>query len=614
MIKKRIQLLLFILSALLVYSVSAQNISFEQYHKPIEVQQMLEKLQNNYPGKTKLHTIATSPGGEPVTVLEIGSNLKNAPAFFIGANFEGNIPLATEGALRLAEMLLDSVEYTKDKKWYILAQPNPDAAKGFFADVKYNRTVNDIDINNDVDEASGEDGYEDLNGDGFITQMRVKDLEGEYIASDKDPRILVKADEQKGQRGEYKLYSEGLDNDGDGEFNEDGEGGINPGIGFPHLFPKWNKEAGLWPGQTPEVYGILRFIYDRPEIAMVYTLGNSNFCLQPPKGERKGDANLEKLKFPARYARIFNADENQTYTMDEVIEIVKQKVPAGMDVTPAMVAGMFDLGAAVNPMKEDLEFYKYFSKEYKEYLKKHNFSPDKMNPEPAKDGSFELWSYYHLGLPSFSMSLFSVPEIEEEKSGEKSDDKKNKSSLEEKVDELSSKDKALLDWSEKEWDGEGFMEWQEYDHPTLGKIEIGGYIPYLETTPKTEHIDSLLNTQLPWLLRLSRSLPEISLAEEKITALGTGIYKLELFIENTGYLPYPIAMGQRNNQPAPVVVVLEGEMELLEGIQRQPLGYIGGNQVKKLEWLLKADKNTPVTVTVESAMFGNKLKQIKIGS
>ncbi len=296
---------LFILFLAEGVSYAQSELSFKKYHTSAEVQQMLKLLNQENPEKTKLHTIATSPGGKPVTVLEIGSNLQDAPAIFLGANFEGNIPLATEGSLRFAKMLLDSSTYTAGKKWYILPLPNPDAADGFFSDVKYNRTVNDFDINDDVDELSGEDGPDDLNGDGWITQIRVKDLEGKYIISKTNPQLMVQADAKKGERGEYKIYSEGIDNDGDEQYNEDGEGGINAGISFPHLFPKEKKEAGLWPGQTPEVYGILRFIYDRPEIAMVFTLGSSNFCLVPPESGRKGGADLKKIKLPGRYARAF---------------------------------------------------------------------------------------------------------------------------------------------------------------------------------------------------------------------------------------------------------------------------------------------------------------------
>ncbi len=617
MIKKQIVFLTGILFAF-GQLLSAQNsISFNKYHSVTEVQQMLKTMQQKNPAVTKLHTIAKSPGGEPVTILEIGSNQDDAPALFIGANFEGNVPLATEGALKFAQLLLDTSQYTADKKWYILALPNPDASKGFFSGVKYGRTVNAFDINNDVDERSGEDAFDDLNNDGWITQMRVKDLEGKYIVSKADSRIMVLADTKKGERGQYQIYSEGIDNDGDGEYNEDGEGGINIGISFPHLFPKNKKEAGLWPGQSPEVYGIMRFIYDRPEIAMVYTLGTSNFCLVPPAATRKGDADLKQIKLSGRYARYFEVEPNQSFSMDELIEMVKEKVPEETEVTSAMVAGMLDLGAAVNPQEDDMKFYNEFSEKYKEYLKSNNFSIENLDPEPAKDGSFELWAYYHLGLPSFSMNLFSVPKVktekEEKEKAEADAKEKDKEKKTENKEELIDKEKALLAWSEKEWNGKGFVEWQKFQHPDLGEVEIGGFVPYLENTPKPERIDSLLNIQLPWLLQLSSKMPQIEVADNKLTDLGAGVYKLELFIENKGYLPYPIGMGQRNSQPAPVVILLNGEMELLEGISRTPLGIIGGNQVKKMTWILKAKKGTTLTAKIESAMFRDAEKQIKIG-
>jgi hypothetical protein len=183
----------------------------------------------------------------------------------------------------------------------------------------------------------------------------------------------------------------------------------------------------------------------------------------------------------------------------------------------------------------------------------------------------------------------------------------------EKEGELSEKEKALLAWSETEWNGKGFVDWQKYRHPDLGEVEIGGFVPYMESTPKPEHIDSLLFVQLPWLLQLTKKLPEISIAEEEITEMGAGVFKLELYVENNGALAYPISMGQRNSQPAPVVIVLDGDFELLEGTKRTPLGSIGGNQVHKFTWLVKADKKAVISAKLESAVFGEKVKQIKIG-
>ncbi|MFW6290389.1 MAG: hypothetical protein ACOC0R_05425, partial [Mariniphaga sp.] len=470
------------------------------------------------------------------------------------------------------------------------------------------------------------------------------------------------------ERGEYEIYSEGIDNDNDGKYNEDGEGGINVGISFPHLFPEKKKEAGLWPGQTPEVYGILKFIYEHPEIAMVQTLGSSDFCISPPQGGRKGDPDFNRIKLPGWYARMLNAEENQTYTLDQVVEMVKEYLPEGEDVTPQRVAGMLNLGEAVNPLEEDLKFYSEFSEEYKAYLKSKNFSLSNLDPKPAKDGSFELWAYYHLGVPSFSMNLFSVPlpeiekpknedvpsadEIEKMNAGEfmaLGEDKVEAllkansapdsfsaskvlemmkagqttpeqlmaklkgASLTKQENTVIQKEQALLAWSDKELEGKGFVEWQAYEHPQLGEVEIGGFIPGLETTPKGEDVDSLLSLKLPWLLQLSKKLPVISMVKEELVEKGTGVYKLDVYIENKGQLPYPIAMGQRNNQPAPVVIVLEGNFELLEGLKRTPLRHIGANQVKKLSWLIKADKKEEITAKIESAVFPEQVKQIKTG-
>jgi len=667
MVKKLFHFLLF---GVLIFSVNQatgqSETTFEKYHSNEEVQQILKSLAGS--SATKLHNIASSPAGEPIIVLEIGSNLDDVPAIFVGANFEGDNPLSTEGALYFAKMLLDSATYTEKIKWYIMPQPNPEAAAGFFASVKQGLTVNSYEVNNDADDAVNEDGYDDLNGDGLITKMRVEDLQGTYIISENDARILTRA--KKGKRGVYKIYDEGLDNDGDGKYNEDGEGGINVGINFPHLFPKGKMEAGRFPGQTPEVYGIMRFIYDHPEIAMVYTLGNSGFCAVPPKGGRKGGANMESIKIPSRYAKRFGVDESKKYTMDEVIEMMKKIVPPGMEVTPSLVSSFLSLGAAVNPLADDLKFYKSYSEDYKKYLEKKSFNTEVLDPARAKDGSFELWAYYHLGVPSFSMNLFTVPKVKEEK--KKDDDalslddvekmstedfvalgetkidtllkannaperfsgkqvlkmmdsgkfspkqlvsmiKKMPKSDKENEGELSDKDKALLAWSDKHWEGKGFVEWQKAEHATLGEVEIGGYVPYLETTPKPELIDSLAKAQLPWLLQLTTKLPEISFVKEEFTELGGGVYKLEMYIENKGKLAYPIAMGSRNNQPAPVIIVLDGDMEILQGKKRTPLGSLNGNQIKKLTWLIQAKKNQEISAKIESVVFTDVVKQIKIG-
>ena len=107
-------------------------------------------------------------------------------------------------------------------------------------------------------------------------------------------------------------------------------------------------------------------------------------------------------------------------------------------------------------------------------------------------------------------------------------------------------------------------------------------------------------------------MPQFSIVKEEVTELGGDVYKLEMYIENTGKLTYPIAMGQRNKQPAPVIVVLDGDMEILQGKKRTPLGSLNGNQIKKLTWIIQAKKNQEISAKIESAVFTDIVKQIKI--
>jgi hypothetical protein len=659
------------LTVILAFSflfLSSQSIKItSRYRDYPEVISFAEGLLKAHPGIVKLHKIAVSPGGRDVIIIEIGAGLQQVPAIFAGANFEGNNPLATEGALRMAEMLIDSVGYRSKRKWFVLPMPNPDAAQGFFSAVKWERCVNDMKVNDDVDDQTDEDGSEDLNGDGLVTLMRAEDPEGNYLVSETDPRLMVKADIRKGERGKFKIYSEGIDNDQHGQYHEDGPGGINPGIGFPHLFKPHHKESGLWPGEAPEVYGLMDFIFSHPEIAMAFTLGSSDWCMNPPKSTRSGGASFESLKIPARYASRIGADPDKTYTMAQVMEMFKSFFP-GVEASPEMIAGILGLGAVVNPLEDDLRFYTELSGKYNDYLKTKGFSTNRLSAGPDKDGSFETWAYYHLGIPSFSMNLFTIPKSGEEKpSGDslsfQSIEKMTTDEFlalgEEKIalllksvhvpgkmdaarvlemvksgkftpkqlagmaktgsekagtGEQNEREKSVLDYIDRHLKGQGFVNWQPFDHPELGKIEIGGAVPFVASTPPAEQIDSLCLVQLPWLLRLTEKLPNIGILKEEITPLGAGVYKLEIFIENKGYFAYPVAMGVRNRQPAPVVVILGGDqLELLEGFIRTPLGEIKGNQVKKLTWLLKADRKTEISATIESAVFGNSVRQIKIG-
>jgi hypothetical protein len=355
--------------------------------------------------------------------------------------------------------------------------------------------------------------------------------------------------------------------------------------------------------------------------------------------------------------------------MQEIIDMVQDFVPAGMTVDESMVASFLGLGAVVNPMNEDLVFYNKFKEDYEKYLEDKGAKTDRFDPEKAADGSFELWSYYHLGVPVFSMDLWSVPKPEkkkEESTGLDIDMLENMSSEEflelgeEKIaaflkeagvpeqftakrliamveggqtnpkqmagmmkqmpkkekDEVGAdpKEKALLDYSDNVLGGKGFVNWTKYDHPQLGEVEIGGFIPYISYTPEYSIADSILDLHLPWIFEIAKELPSLKIYETKLTEKGADIYELELWIENEAYLPFPTAMGKRNKQPAPAIITLKGDdIVLLSGLERTPVQDVGGKSRKKLSWLIRADKKTEVSINLTSKSAGNDQETIKIG-
>jgi hypothetical protein len=645
--------------------------SFSQnYPTADELNRQFENLSKSNAAKMKIHPLVLTPGGKQLIVAEIGNetsqtNKKN-PAIFIVGNPEGTNPLSAYASLKLANMVLKS-DKSLNFTWYILPVLNPDALAGFFTKPLWENPRNAQKFNEDQDDATDEDGPNDLNNDGFITQMRVKDPMGTWLVDEKDTRLMRKADASKGERGIYTLYQEGVDNDNDGEINEDPSGGTNTGINFPHLFKPYTTTGGTWPGSAPEVFALMKFIYSRPEIAATVVFGNTNFCLVPPEGGRRGSVDFNNIRIPDEMVEQLGAEKGKSYTMDEIIELAKPLVPPGIELTPGMVASFLGLGAVVNPLQEDLNWYKELSEQYKEFLKAAKFDTERLEPEKAKDGSFELWAYYHLGVPSFSFNFFTLPKPKEEK-------KENSGISLEKLEEMTTDEfialgeekiqaflkennapdqykaqtvigmmksgqvnprqlagmmknmpkpaktteadpftKALIAFSDKSLAGKGYVNWQPFKHPTLGDVEIGGIVPYCATTPPFEWADSLINLQLPWIFKIAEKLPQLRIADYKVKSLGAGVYNIDVWIENTRFIPFPTAMGKRNENPAPAVLVLDTNgIEFLSGYTRTPIDEVGGNKVVKRSFIIKTDKIKTIKAGLESKSAGNHFIEIKL--
>ena len=256
-----------------------------------EITALLNGYAAAYPTWVKLETIGKSTEGRDMWLLTLNNpatgDVLAKPAMYVDGNTHGNEIQGTEAALYTIDFLLknygrlDRVTELLDRaSFYFVPVVNPDGRADWFAEpatANYPRTVK-TPVDDDRDGLVDEDGFDDLDGDGIITQMRMKVPlgQGDYRLHPKDPRILVPI--EKDEQGDYiELGYEGFDNDGDGSINEDSAGYVDPNRSWGYGWQPRYVQGGAhhYPLSIPETRSIAVWALTAPNIAAVQTFHNS---------------------------------------------------------------------------------------------------------------------------------------------------------------------------------------------------------------------------------------------------------------------------------------------------------------------------------------------------
>ena len=264
------------------------SISQSGYSNYAQQVSRIQALSKNYPQFVKSKSITTTPGGRQLWMITIGTGeTESRPAIAIVGGVEGHHLLGVEMALGFAETLLgssdtDSIRNLLAKTtYYIFPNVMPDATENYFSPLIYERTGNGTETDDDRDGNLNEDGYDDLDGNKKITSMRIESPIGEYRTHPDDPRILIKADLAKGEKGIYLLFSEGIDNDKDGSFNEDPPGGVQFNKNLTYRHPSFTIGAGEFPVSEDETRVLLDQLYQLFNVFAIVSFGNNNNLSTP---------------------------------------------------------------------------------------------------------------------------------------------------------------------------------------------------------------------------------------------------------------------------------------------------------------------------------------------
>jgi hypothetical protein len=169
-------------------------------------------------------------------------------------------------------------ELVDSRSFYVIPIVNVDSRARFFTDPSnydIGRTAR-VPYDDDGDGLLDEDAAEDLDGDGEILQMRVKDPFGGWKTHPDDPRVMVRV--KPGEKGEWRILgSEGIDNDGDGRLNEDWPGylDMNRNYGFKWQPPYVQWGAGDFPMSGKVTKAVSDFIITKPNISFAFNFHNT---------------------------------------------------------------------------------------------------------------------------------------------------------------------------------------------------------------------------------------------------------------------------------------------------------------------------------------------------
>lgn len=520
---------LFLLALLLpvVHLVFSQD-----YSNHAQLSQRLKTLESSNSNLVKLQSLTKTVGGKDIWVLEIGSGDRAAhPAVAVVGGVEGSHLFGQELAIGFAEKLLANAQKDSIKAllssttFYVFPNVSPDASEQYFAKVKYERSANANPTDDDRDGKMNEDPFEDLNNDGIITMVRVEDPTGKWVVHPADPRVMIQANAEKGEQGKYLLFTEGVDNDKDGKFNEDAEGGIHFNKSLTFDPPYFAAGAGEHPVSELENRAVLDYLYEHFNVFSVIMFGPANNLSEPPKFDRSKNSG---------------------------------KVAMGI-------------------MENDAKFAKLASELYKKSIK----LKDAPAASPQK-GDFIQWAYFHYGRQSFSTPGWWAPKFEIPKDSVSAKKYKANDDKNTDVDFLRWVEKESIDVFVS------WQKINHADYPGKN-AEVGGFKPFVKSNPPYKMVNDLAADHAKFIVSWATKKPEVSIVNLKTEALENGVTRITVSVQNKGLLPAIADIGKSNNftKLLKINLSLATDQSLVSGNKVTLLPNLDAGESKEMSWLVK---------------------------
>jgi murein tripeptide amidase MpaA len=556
-------------------------VAYDHFYGYDELTSTLHAWAEEAPKLCRVESIGTSYEGRDiwlvtVTNAETGDHA-DKPAFLVEANIHSMEWTGCTAALDLIHRLLsgygsdDLVTRALDTRtFYVVPRLNPDGAERGLKERRFIRSSV-----RPYPREQQDDGLrvQDVDGDGRVLDMRVEDPNGAWRPHPEEPALLVRRDpvDTPEDGPFYRLMPEGRVENFDGVTIKVPPPleGLDLNRNFPADWAPEHEQRGAGPYPTSE-----------PEIRAY---------VQAVTERPNITGHVAYHTFSGVHLRPYAGhpdDELPTHDL-RAYKIIGER---GTELTGYPAVSVF-----------------------------HDF---KYDPKQSIKGGAHDWMYDHLGVFSWTTEFWS-PQRQAGLKDYHFTDWIREHPVEDDV--------ALLRWARDTYP-DAHVDWYEFDHPELGKVELGGWdiVNYWFNVP-FDRLEEEIRPHADWAIFQALISPLLEARTLEVEQLGESSFLLRLVLQNSGFLPTNVsdrALQRQAVRDIEVELDLPDGARLVAGEVKTEIGQLRGridkrsttwwgndestSDLTKLEWVIEAPAGTALGLTAGNVRTGTIRRTITL--
>lgn len=583
--------------------------SWKRYYTYTEWTQMMKDIALKYPDLSSVESIGKSQMGRDQLLITITNKKTGNPssktAMWVDGAIHGNEVNGINCSLYLMWYLLTRYDYdpyvfnmVNDHTFYILPGLNVDANASY---VEYPNTENNPrepyrPEDDDGDGLFDEDRTEDVDGDGELSVMYAIDSKGDLKLSSDKRRFISIGDEKDYPGIRFRrIGSEGFDNDGDGQINEDDIGGPDPNRNYPY---GWNlRDGNPYPLSEPCTRNAYNAMLARPNIFASFHYHNTGRLIMftAPQAVTRTPAQQSSQN------REYGRNENVPERLAEMRKTNKYAQLFDRQVAPEF---QHDLDVQTRIVSTGARILKDYTPTFS-----------------GLAGQAQAASYNLLGNYGYLIELWGDPVYEADLNGD---------------NEVS--DEEYMKWIDIELTGDGWINPHPFKHPDLGEIWIGGTgKKHVGRTPPSRYIETEADRNSHFVMYCVSQFPKVQVADIVVTDQGDDLYWVDVTVKNDR--TYPTASDRSKklervkkdkllfsasekiqvislDEKLPMVDPMQGYRNAVKpGTGKQTELWLNGNDSQTFRYLIRKNGGKGwIQAEIASERGGTDKKKIEIGN